>query len=273
MSIQKKYSSLTAVLLSLLILGLAGLLVTSYHHTNELKAKVHELESQLNTHTKQSAEPQQVAGPGVASSPVDRILKDLSTRFVGDARSLSEKLHDFMKENSDPQHLAIACKLLADLADNQEALSNQELNWLFQQEAKPDFKRVVAQVLSRRGDNALLDSYIAQYKPALNGNNPDERQTALMELGKTRYLGSANLIAPLLAEKDSALLQNVMLALKTTGNESHTPKLKPLLNHPDKSVSWLAQDTLDTLEVLSKKAHARLSNADIAAGLPPIMEQ
>jgi len=268
----KKNLSFTTVLLSLLSLGLAGLLVTSHRHNNELEIKVIDLESKVNAHAQPGTEPQQVAGPGVASSPVDRTLKDLSTRFVGDPRSLSEKLRDFLKENSDPQHIAVACKLIADLADNKEALSNQELNWLFQQEAKPEFKRVVAQVLSRRGDNAPLDSYVAQYKSGLNSNNSDERQTALMELGKTRYIGAANLIAPLLAEKDPVLLQNVMLALKTTGNENHTPKLKTLLNHPDDSVSWLAQDTLDTLEVLSKKAHVRLSNADIAAELPPIME-
>jgi len=271
MSMQKKSPSLSTVLLALLALGLVGLLVTYYRHTSELEAKVGELESQLYK-VQTLAEPQQVAGPGVASSPADRMLKDLSTRFIGDPRSLSEKLRDFLKENSDPQRVAIACKLIADLADNQEALSSQELNWLYQQDAKPDIKRVVAQVLSRRGDNTLLDSYIAQYKPSLSSNNPDERQTALLELGKTRYLGAANFIAPLLGEKDPVLLQNVMLALKATGNESHTPKLKTLLNHPDESVSWLAQDTLDALEVLSKKAHARLSNADIAADLPPIME-
>jgi len=273
MNIQKKHPSLTTVLLSLISLGLVGLLVMSHRHNNELETKVSDLESKVNAQTQAGTEPQQVAGPGVASSPVDRKLKDLSTRFVGDPRSLSEKLRDFLKENSDTQHVAVACKLIADLADNEEALSNQELNWLFQQEAKPEFKRVVAQVLSRRGDNALLDSYIVQFTPALNNGNSDERQTALMELGKTRYLGAANLIAPLLAEKDPVLLQNVMLALKTTGNEIHTPKLKTLVNHPDSSVSWLAQDTLDTLEVLSKKAHVRLSNADIAAELPPIMEQ
>ncbi|RYY74259.1 MAG: HEAT repeat domain-containing protein [Gammaproteobacteria bacterium] len=273
MRAQKKYSSPVIVILSLLALGLTGLLVTSHRHANELESKVRELESKLNVQAQVPTEPQQVAGPGVASSPSDRMIKDLSTRFIGDPRSISEKLRDFLKENPDFQHLAIACKVVADLADNKEALSDQELNWLYQQEVKPDLKRVVAQVLSRRGDNAQLDSYTAQYKPALNSSNPDERQTALTELAKTRYLGAANLIAPLLSEKDPVLLQNVMLALKVTGNESHTSKLKALLNHPDESVSWLAKDTLDTLDVLSKKAHVHISNADIAADLPPIMEQ
>ena len=272
MSIQKKHLSLI-VLLIILSFGLAGLLAISHRHNNELESRVHEIEAKLNSQTQTQTEPQQVAGPGVASSPTDRMLKDLSTRFIGDSRTLSEKLRDFLKENSGSQNVAVACKLLADLADNQEALTSQELHWLYQQDVKPDVKRVSAQVLSRRGDNALLDSYIAQYKPALDSNSPDERQAALMELAKTRYLGAANLIAPLLNEKDPVVLQNVMLALKVTGNEGHTAKLKALLNHPDESVSWLAQDTLDTLEVLSKKAHVRLSNADIAADLPPILEQ
>ena len=73
--------------------------------------------------------------------------------------------------------------------------------------------------------------------------------------------------------KYPSLLQIVMLALKTTGNESHIAKLRPLLNHPDPSVSWLAKDTLDSLETLSKKARTRLNKADILAEFPPIMEQ
>ena len=273
MNVQKKYLSSLSVLLILIILVLAGLLVASYRQTSQLENKVHELQSQLSAQAQAHSEPQQVAGPGVASSPVDRTLKDLSTRFVGDPRSLSEKLRDYLKENSDFQHVAIASKLVADLADNQDALSSQELNWLYQQEVKPELKRVVAQVASHRGDNTLLDSYIAQYKTALSSNNPGDRQAALMELGKTRYVGAANLIVPLLDEKDPSLVQNVMLALKITGNESHTKKLNALLNHPDLSVSWLAKDTLDSLDVLSKKARIHLSNADILAELPPIMAQ
>jgi len=273
MSTPKKYLPLISLLLALLAIGLAVSLVISYRHASELKNRIHELESQQSSQVQSSAGAQQVAGPGVASSPADRIIKDLSTRFIGDARSISEKLRDFLKENPDFQSLAAACKVVAGMSDNQQALSDQELNWLYQQDVKPEFKRVVAQVASLRGDNTLLDSYIAQYQSSLSSNNPEARVNALRELAKTRYAGAAKLIIPSLEEKDSSLLQEAMLALKITGNESHIQKVKGLVNSADESVSWLAKDTLTTLEMLSKKARTRLISADIAAELPPIADQ
>jgi len=273
MSTPKKYLPLISLLLALIAIGLAVSLVISYRHASKLKNKIHELESQQSSQGQSSAGAQQIAGPGVASSPADRIIKDLSTRFIGDARSISEKLHDFLKENPDFQSLAIACKVVADMSDNQQALSDQELDWLYQQESKPEFKRVVAQVLSLRGDNKLLDSYVVQYQTELTSSNPEARSKALAELAKTRYAGAAKFVIPVLDEKDPSIVQEALLALRATGNESNIQKVKGLVNSSDESVSWLAKDTLNTLEMLSKKARTRLISADIAAELPPITDQ
>ena len=273
MSTPKKYLPLISLLLALIAIGLAVSLVISYRHASKLKNKIHELESQQSSQGQSSAGAQQIAGPGVASSPVDRITKDLSTRFVDDSRSISEKLRDFLKENPDTQSLAIACKVVADMADNHEALSDQEISWLYQQDVKPELKRVVAQVASLRGDNRLLDSYIVQYQTELTSNNPAARSKALVELAKTRYAGAAKLAIPVLDEKDPSVVQEALLALRATGNESHIQKVKALVNSSDESVSWLAKDTLNTLEMLSKKARTRLISADIAAELPPITDQ
>jgi hypothetical protein len=44
-----------------------------------------------------------------------------------------------------------------------------------------------------------------------------------------------------------------------------------LLNHPDPSVSWLANDVINNLQNLSSKARTRLNSTDIAAELPPLV--
>ncbi|HEY0891688.1 MAG TPA: hypothetical protein VGE32_01450, partial [Cellvibrio sp.] len=59
-------------------------------------------------------------------------------------------------------------------------------------------------------------------------------------------------------------------ALRATGNESHIPSVENLVNHPDQSVSWLANDALNQLQNLSTKARTRLNMADIVVELPPI---
>jgi hypothetical protein len=270
MSITKKYLFLTLFISIATILGLGGMLLGSYSQIQMLEDKIQQLESQLAQDIESRNQSIQMAGPGAASSPVDRLVKDLSTRFVGDPRSIAEKLRDFLADDPSPQHLAIACKVIADIADNRDALSDQELNWLYQQNFKPAFKRVVAQVLSLRGDNKPLDDYIAQLKPGLSSDNPGERRNTLGELAKNHYVGAANAIAPLVEDADTNVKLDALLALRATGNESHIHYVESLVNHPDPSVSWLANDVINNLQNLSSRARTKLNSVDIAAELPPL---
>jgi hypothetical protein len=270
MSIAKKYLLLSALLGAVIALCLGSLLMVSYHRNDLLERRVQELESQLAQYSQERMTAIKMAGPGAASSPVDRMIKDLSTRFVDDPRTIAEKLRDFLNEQTDAQHQAIACKVIADMADNRDALGDQELDWLYRQQTGPVFKRVVAQVLSLRGDNQLLDTYIAEHQAGLASDNPGERRKALGELAKTRYAGAADMIIPLLGDTDVTVLLDALLALRATGNERHIGPLRELAKHPDPSVGWLAADTLNNLEILSEKARIRLLSSDIVAELPPI---
>ena len=269
MSIAKKYLLLSVLLGAVITLCLGSLLMVSYHRNDFLERRVQELESQLAQYSQARMTAIKMAGPGAASSPVDRMIKDLSTRFVDDPRTIAEKLHDFLNEQTDAQHQAIACKVVADMADNRDALGDQELAWLYRQQTGA-FKRVVAQVLSLRGDNRLLDAYIAEHQAGLASDNPGERRKALGELAKTRYAGAADMVVPLLGDTDTTVLLDALLALRATGNERHIEPLQELVKHPDPSVSWLAADALNNLETLSEKARIRLLSPDIVAELPPI---
>lgn len=252
--------------------GLCQFMAASHKATQQ--ARISELEAQLAQHGQKRMEAIALAGPGVASSPIDQQVKDLSTRFVGDSRNLAEKLRDFTAEHTRAQDLAIACKVVADLAENPDAMGNGELIWLYGTQTNPDLKRVIAQVLSLRGDNQLLDAYIAPLGAGLADPHPGKRSTLLAELAKTRYAGAADRILALLDEAleagNTSLLLDALLALRATGNESHIQPLEKLVNHPDTSVSWLATDARNNLELLSKKARLRLNSADISAELPPI---
>lgn len=235
-----------------------------------LESRVQELESLFAKQEQVRAVVIARAGPGTALSPVEQQIKDLSTRFIGDVRTLSEKLRDFTAENPDPQHLAIASKVIADLAENRDALGDQELLWLYPTQTSADVKRVIAQVLSARGDNQLLDNYITQLQPGLTNPAVAERRKVLGELAKTRYLGAAKLILPSLQDEDTSVVLDALLALRNTGNEGQVQALEKLLAHPDESVRWLAGDAANNLQMLSKKARTRLNSADIVAELPPI---
>lgn len=270
MSIARKYLLLSALLGAAVSLALFCLLMVSYNENGRLESRVEALERQVNQESEARNQVAQMAGPGVATSPSDQLFKDLSTRFVGDARTIAEKLNDFLKDNTGQQNIAIAAKVIAELADNRDAMSDEDLRWLSTQDVPTTIKRVAAQVLSFRGDNQLIDAYIAQIKPALNSVDAAERRKALGELAKTRYAGAADIILPSLQDSDTTVLLDALLALRATGNEKHAEALKSFQDHADESVAWLANDALNNLETLSEKARQRLLVAEIVAELPII---
>lgn len=272
MSIAPKYMVLSALLGAIISVVLFVLLMVAYSDVNRLENRVSELETQIAREAEARNQIAQMAGPGMALTPEEQALKDLSTQFVGDPRTIAQKLRDFIAEKAIPQDMAIAAKVVAELAENRDALSDADLEWLYAQNTPLLIKRVCAQVLSSRGNNQLLDTYIAELKPGLASANPGERRRSLGELAKTRYAGAADLIAPSLKDGDTTVLLDALLALRSTGNESHIESLKPLVQHQDESVSWLASDALNNLETLSKKARHRVSFTEIVAELPMLAQ-
>jgi hypothetical protein len=199
-----------------------------------------------------------------------QLLKDLVTLSDRDPRSFSEKASDLLAGNANADSIAIVSKSVFDLAENTEILPDYELQSLYQSQSNPDLQRVIAQVMSTRGDNSLLEKQIAKTQTRLSSDNPAVRQQALVELGKTRFASAANAIAPLLQDGDTNVKLDALLALRATGNQNHVRLAETLVNHPDPAVSWLAKDVVASLQNLSERARTQLASTDIGAELPVI---
>lgn len=210
--------------------------------------------------------------PAIATDKPDtqQLLRDLGTKSDRDPRSFSEKANDLLAGNANPENIAIVSKSVFDMADNREILPDYELESMYQNQSDPNIKRVIAQVMSTRGDNSLLEKQIAKTQTSLRSENPAERQQALVELGKTRYASAANAIVPMLQDGDTGVKLDALLALRATGNQNHVRQVEALINHPDPAVSWLAKDVVNSLQNLSDKARTQLGSADIVAELPAI---
>lgn len=195
-------------------------------------------------------------------------VRDLSTNSDRDPRPFSQKVQDLLAADASKANIAIASKGIFDMADNRESLPNQELEAVYYGQTDPELKRVAAQTLSLRGDNSLLDKQINDAQPGLRSDDPAQRQRTLVDLAKTRYAGAADLIAPLLEDRDTGVKLDALLALRATGNQRHIHLVEALANHPDPAVSWLAQDVIANLQNLSEKARTRIATSDIGAELP-----
>ncbi len=216
----------------------------------------------------QSQQPESDLKFAKAARQLDQKLKDLLTLAHGDPRTFDQKVNDFLSKNSSKEDVAIASKAVLDLVDNRDVLPDHTLDSIYLDQTDPDFKRVVAQVASLRGDNSLIEEQLTHSKKGLKSTSPIDRQKALVELAKTRYAGAADLVVPLLHDGDIGVKLDALLALRSTGNQSHIAYLADLVNHPNESVSWLAKDVKNNLEMLSDMARTRLVSNDIVAELP-----
>lgn len=199
-----------------------------------------------------------------------QILKDLESDPAIDSRSSSTKLQDLLSGNPDKEKIAVASRFIFYKAKYPQDLPDDVLQSLFVNQSDPDLRRVIAQVMSQRGNNTYLITQITGLRTQLSSNQAVDRQQALSELAKTHHVNAAEAIAPMLQDSDTNVKLAALFALRDTGNQKHVALANILTNDPDPSVSALASDVAASLRNLSVSAHTAFSRADIESELPPL---
>jgi hypothetical protein len=210
---------------------------------------------------------QQVSGSGPGSI---QILKNLGDVSDTDPRSYAEKLQELLSGGATEEEAAIASRFIFDKARDQQALPDYSLQAIYASQTNPDLKRVIAQVMSQRGNDALLNNQIAEAQARLKSAPPGDRLDALNQLGKMHSTRAVDAIAPFLQDPDTTVRLAALFALRDTGNQRHAHLVETMINDPDPSVSSLAADVLGSLRNLSSNARTSYSRSDIEAELPPI---
>ena len=199
-----------------------------------------------------------------------QILKDLDSVSDTDPRSYLEKLQDLLSGSPTEERAAIASRFIFNKARDQLGLPDYALQSIYASQTNSDLKRVIAQVLSQRGSNALLNNQIAEAQARLNSEQPRDRLEALGQLAKMHTTKAVDAIAPFLQDPDTTVRLAALFALRDTGNQQHVNLVETMTNDPDPSVSTLASDVLSSLKNLSSSARTNYSRSDIEAELPPI---
>ena len=199
-----------------------------------------------------------------------QILKELETDSADDPRSQAEKLQELLADNPTEEEVAIACRFIFNKAADTRGLPDYALQAIYAGQNNPDLKRVIAQVMSQRGNDALLNDQIAEAQATLKSSNPKDRLDALNQLGKIHSVHAVDAIAPFLQDSDSTVRVAALFALRDSGNQRHVNLVEPMTRDPDPSVSTLAGNVVSTLRNLSSSARTSYSRSDIETELPPI---
>lgn len=206
-----------------------------------------------------------------APSSVD-ILKSLETASINDPRPFTDKLKELLSSDLNKDKMAIASRGIFDMSRDRQTLPDYALQSIYNNHSDPNLKRVIAQVLSQRGNNALLDNQISEAQAQLKSQNPSDRQAALNQLSKIHSTKAVDAIAPYLLDPDTNVKLDALQALRNTGNQKNAGLVEMLVNDPDPSVSSLANEVLANLKNLSSTARTTPSRSDIEAELPVMQD-
>ena len=238
----------------------------------ELK-NIRSLSRDQNPANMKTQERRKTGGGQVASGSATgslQILKNLENVSDTDPRSSAEKLQELLADDATEEEAAIASRFIFDKAGDQQALPDYSLQAIYASQTNPDLKRVIAQVMSQRGNDSLLNNRIAEEQARLKSAHPGDRLDALSQLGKTHSTHAVDAIAPFLQDPDSTVRLAALFALRDTGNQRHANLVEAMINDPDPSVSSLAVNVSSSLKNLSSSARTGFSRSDIEAELPPI---
>lgn len=199
-----------------------------------------------------------------------QMLRNLEISPPNDSRSFVERLNGLLSDNPPKEKIAIATKGIFDMARDREHLPDDALQSIYNNQSDPDLKRVVAQILSQRGNDTLLEDQVAKVQAKLKSSQPRERQEALTHLAKLRSAKAADAILPLLRDADTDVKLDALLAIRNNGNALNIGAVELMRNDPNAAVRSLANDVANDLRDLSGSARTTISTSDIEAGLPPI---
>lgn len=237
------------------------------HHQKNVTTTMQVNENHSNGISEKTGRGQSATDNATASL---QILKDLDSVSDTDPRSYSEKLQDLLSGSPTEERAAIASRFIFNKAGDQQGLPDYALQSIYASQTNPDLKRVIAQVLSQRGSNALLNNQIAEAQARLESDQPRDRLEALGQLAKMHTTKAVDAIAPFLQDPDTTVRLAALFALRDTGNQQHANLVEAMIDDPDPSVSTLASDVLSSLKNLSSRARTNYSRSDIEAELPPI---
>jgi len=199
-----------------------------------------------------------------------QILNELDADSATDPRTYEQKLQALLADDPTEEEAAIACRFIFNKAADVRGLPDYALQAIYASQTNPDLKRVIAQVMSQRGNDALLNDQVAESQAALKSAEPRQRLDALGQLGKIHSVHAVDAIVPSLQDSDSTVRVAALFALRDNGNQRHVNLVEPMTHDPDPSVSTLAGNVVSTLRNLGASARTSYSRADIEAELPPI---
>lgn len=197
-------------------------------------------------------------------------LRDLEISPENDSRSFVEKINDLLSSNPTKDRIAVASKGIFDMAHDRGHLPDEALQAIYNNQTDPDLKRIVAQVLSQRGNDSLLNDQVSKAQEKLRSGHSRERQDALVQLAKIRNVKAADAILPFLRDPDINVKLDALLALRNNGNAMNVGYVEMMRNDPNPAVSSLANDVASDLRDLSASARTSITTSDIEAGLPPM---
>jgi len=150
------------------------------------------------------------------------------------------------------------------LGNNRMAFDDKTVHNLYDKTNSDNIKGRLARILSYRGDDSVLVSYLSDIEPKLTYGVESERIDILLMLGSVESKLTVPYIKPYLTDPDEGVRIAALTALSLSSNEEELHLVKPMLVDESEFVRNNAELVID---YLSAKGKAMPVPLDIVEGL------
>ena len=147
---------------------------------------------------------------------------------------------------SDPMAEGMVALGVLSLANNQNALSDEEIIYMYNSYDNENVRARTARVMAHRGDDSLLKDYVTKFSNTEN-LELEQKNSALLELANLQSRVAIPHISKYLDDADEFVRIQALGALGMTGNIQDIELIRPLLYDANEAVRQVSRDVLNQL--------------------------
>ena len=135
---------------------------------------------------------------------------------------------------------------LLSLANDKEALTNEDLEYIFNSYENDNIRARSARVLAHRGDESLLQDYVKKYEGVLP-QDLESKNKKLMELANLQSKVALPYISMYLDDADEVIRLTALSAIEMTASAGEIELVRPLLYDSDPAVRQRSEEVINNL--------------------------
>jgi hypothetical protein len=190
---------------------------------------------------------------GVHSEDVNHRVMSIQTLVAESPHDVITVIYELLGNmESDPLAEGMVALSVLSLANNPQALPNEELTYIYRSYENDNLRARAARVLAHRGDDHLLLEFVKKYEQPV-GDDLASKNKVLLELANLQSQVAVPYISEYLKDSDELVRLQALGAIEMNANIEHIELIRPLLYDKDEAVRQFSREVMNNLVARGKE--------------------